>query len=288
MKRRATRLDYAARIARVLAYMDAHLDRDLSTARLAEVACFSPYHFHRIFRSVTGETVEEAARRMRLHAAAVALARGTEPIARIARRAGYGSLAAFGRAFAATYGLPPAAFRRRGVAMSSPIRAILEDDTMQDPVIETMPPLRLAAIPHAGAYDKIGGAFDRLYAWAGPRGLIGPQTRSIGVYLDDPESVPAAKLRSYAGMSVDASFVAEGEIEIVEIPGGEVACLVHMGPYAELEPVYRALYKGWLPTSGREPADAPSFEEYLNDPRTLPPTEWLTKVCVPLRPVSDG
>ncbi|MGJ3263567.1 MAG: AraC family transcriptional regulator, partial [Salinarimonas sp.] len=156
------------------------------------------------------------------------------------------------------------------------------DRTRPDGVIEPTPPFLLAALPQRGASAEIGGAFDRLYAWAGPRGLIGPQTRSIGVYLDDPESVPRAQLRSYAGMTVPPGFAAEGEIEIVEIPGGEVAAIVHKGPYAELEAVYRGLYKGWLPQSGREPADAPPFEEYLNDPRATPPVDWLTKVCLPL------
>ena len=44
----------------------------------------------------------------------------------------------------------------------------------------------------------------------------------------------------------------------------------------------RWLYKEWLPQSGEEPADRPCFEEYLNNPRELPPAEWLTDICLPL------
>ena len=59
--------------------------------------------------------------------------------------------------------------------------------------------------------------------------------------------------------------------------------LIHTGPYAELERPYRWLYGEWLPASGHEAADAPVIEEYLNDPRSLPPPQWRTAICVPLR-----
>lgn len=101
MKKAATRLDYAARIERVAAHITANLDRPLDLARLAEIACFSPYHFHRLYRLVLGETPDQTVRRLRLHRAAAALSRNEEPLARIAREAGYGSAEAFSRAFAA-------------------------------------------------------------------------------------------------------------------------------------------------------------------------------------------
>ena len=67
------------------------------------------------------------------------------------------------------------------------------------------------------------------------------------------------------------------------IAGGRYVVLVHTGPYAELERPYRWLFGEWLPASGEEAADAPPFEEYLNDPRTLPPSQWRTAICMPLR-----
>jgi AraC family transcriptional regulator len=59
--------------------------------------------------------------------------------------------------------------------------------------------------------------------------------------------------------------------------------LHHKGPYAELERAYAWLYGTWLPQSGEEAADRPVFEEYLNNPRALPPQEWLTDICLPLQ-----
>ena len=57
---------YHDRVNRVLDYIGRHLDEELSLSRLSEVGCFSPFHFHRIFQSVTGETLNSHVRRVRL------------------------------------------------------------------------------------------------------------------------------------------------------------------------------------------------------------------------------
>jgi AraC family transcriptional regulator len=72
-------------------------------------------------------------------------------------------------------------------------------------------------------------------------------------------------------------------VRIIELPATRVAVLVFKGPYAELEGTYSWLYRDWLPASGEEPADQPVREDYLNDPKTTPPAEWLTAVMLPLK-----
>jgi AraC family transcriptional regulator len=282
MNKPLTASDYMRRIELVIAYIGEHLDDALDLEALAAVACFSPYHFHRIYRSLMGETAAETLRRLRLQRASGEIIGSTTPLARIAKRAGYGSVAAFTRAFTSVFGVPPAQYRRQG-RLLIPAPATHDPETTMYPVtIKTLDPVRLLTLPHTGPYIEIGATFDRLFAWAGGRGLMGPHTRSIGVYYDDPEAVAAAKLRSAAGISVPAGTAAATPAEIVDIPGGRHAMLTHQGPYAELENAYRWLYREWLPQSGEEPANQPIFEEYLNDPRTLPPKEWLTAVCLKL------
>ena len=246
------------------------------------MACFSPYHFHRIYRAVTGETVADALRRLRLNRAAGDLVEGHPAIARIARRAGYGSVAAFARAFRAGYGIAPAAYRRQGrLVLPSPIPTATET-AMYDVSIRELQPVRLTALRHAGSYLEIGTTFERLFAWAVGRGLMGPRTRAIGVYYDDPDGTPAQALRSDAGISVDPDVALDNGLRILEVPGGRHAVLHHKGPYAELNKAYRWLYREWLPKSGEQCADRPIFEEYLNNPRTLPPEQWMTDICLPL------
>jgi AraC family transcriptional regulator len=275
-----TLLAHGARIARAMALLAADPSRTPRLEELAEAAAFSPYHFHRVYRELAGETPAETLARLRMSRAAADLIKTPLPMARVARRAGFGSVPAFTRAFRAAYGLPPGAYRQaRGIGAPHP-----EEERMGPVTIGSLPPLRLAVIGHRGAYDAIGGVYDRLFAWAGPRGLLGPEARSFALYHDDPTSVAESNLRSDAGLTVPPGVEGSGEVRIVEVPALRVAVLRHKGPYAELEAAYSRLYGDWLPASGEEPADHPVMEEYLNDPRSLPPSEWLTDVLLPLKP----
>lgn len=285
MKRPATRRSYAARIEKVVTHLVAHLDQPLTLEHLAEIGHFSPYHFHRIYRGAMGETVADTLRRMRLHRAAVELRHGTRSLSAIAGRCGYGSAAAFNRAFAQAYGIPPGAFRQRGMEATLPPRPDLsepEDFPMYDVSIQTFPDLTVAALPHRGNYQDIGESFEKLAAWAAGQG-VPPQARSFGLYYDDPESVPADALRSDACVEIAATADVQAPLRPLTLAGGRYAVLVHVGPYAELDRPYRWLFSEWLPASGEEAADAPVMEEYLNDPRSAPPSEWRTAICVPLR-----
>ena len=154
---------------------------------------------------------------------------------------------------------------------------------MFDVTIREEPALRLAALPHRGPYGAIGAAFDRLSAWAGARGLIGAETRFIALYHDDPMTVAEGDLRSDAGLTVPPGVEGAEGVRILDLPATRCAVLVFRGPYAELEPVYTWLYRDWLPASGEEPADQPPREDYLNDPKSLPPAEWLTEILLPLK-----
>lgn len=292
-ERLTTRSDYAMRLERVFRWLAEHLDDTLDLSRLAEVAAMSPYHFHRTYHAMHGETAAETVRRLRLHRAAVELITGELPVPRVARRAGYGSQEAFTRAFKVAYGVPPARYRASFVPSptvgpskrTSPIGA---EDAMDTTItyqatIRETPALRVAALAHHGEYMNIGGTFERLMAMAGGQGLLGPWTRSFGIYYDDPASTPRDALRSDACVMLPDGKTPSGELQLREIRGGRYAVTLHVGPYAELHFPYTWLYGTWLPTSGEEPADAPSIEEYLNDARVVPPSELRTEIWLPLR-----
>lgn len=107
-----TEEEYVAAISDVLSYVQAHLDEPMTPHRLAQVACFSEHHFHRIFRAVVGESVMDHVRRLRLERAAYQLRNGRSSVAVIALDAGYGAQEAFTRTFQAHFGLSPRIFRR--------------------------------------------------------------------------------------------------------------------------------------------------------------------------------
>lgn len=113
--RDSTLQDYKARMLRVLKHIQQNLDEELSLEDLAGIACFSPYHFHRIFRGMLGESTREHIRRLRLERAAVQLKRSDASVTMIAFDAGYETHEAFTRAFKAMTGIAPLCFARATV-----------------------------------------------------------------------------------------------------------------------------------------------------------------------------
>lgn len=275
----STLTDHARRIARAMAHLAERPDRTPSLDELAAVAAFSPWHFHRAYRALTGETPAETLARLRLSRAAAQLIRSDAPMAEVARAAGYGSVAAFTRAFREAHGVPPGAYRQRA-GIGAPLA---EEGAAQEVAIVEIPALHLAALLHRGGCGAVQLAFDRLNAWAAARGLTGPATRYVAIYYDDTGSVPEAEWRTHAGLTVPPGTPLEPGMEVLDTPPLRCARLRYRGPYAEMEAAYDWLYGTWLPASGEAPADHPVVEAYLNDPRALPPAEWLTDILLPLQ-----
>jgi predicted dithiol-disulfide oxidoreductase (DUF899 family)/AraC-like DNA-binding protein len=111
-----TEREYTVAISDVLCYIQSHLDHDLTARGLAQIACFSEHHFHRIFRAVVGESVMDHVRRLRLERAAFQLKTSGRSVANIALDAGYGAQEAFTRTFQAYFGVAPRIFRRAHAA----------------------------------------------------------------------------------------------------------------------------------------------------------------------------
>ncbi|HUI53817.1 MAG TPA: GyrI-like domain-containing protein [Bryobacteraceae bacterium] len=292
----ATANSYQERILRTLVHIQGHLDDALALDDLARIACFSPCHFHRVFRALAGEPVQEHVRRLRLERAAHRLKLQDQPVTGIAFDAGYESHEAFTRAFHSMFGMSPSQFRaaravENQAAPESPSGTHYNDTSAYHPPdygsppavrVQTLEPQRVVFLRHTGPYDQVGATWGKLAAWAGPRGLFGPSTRFIGISWDDPEITPPDKLRYDAAITVSAPVQPEGEFGVMEIAGGEYATMVHKGPYEAISATYRMIFGAWLPSSGRELRDVPCLEVYLNSPQMTRPEDLLTLIHVPL------
>lgn len=274
---------YEKRLIRVWDYIHDNPQGDLSLDKLAEVAALSRFHFHRVFHSMTGQTVAAAVRRMRLYRASVTLVQGQMSLAKIAKAAGYSSVNAFSRAFSDCFALSPAEFRAGQELRPSILTFRTGDAPMYPIAIRNEPARRLAALPHKGAYTDISRAYDKLGALLGTRGLWAKAGAMVAVYYDDPSATPAADLRSHAGVAFATDVALDTPLEVVNLAEGPHAVLRHQGPYAGIPAAYDHLF-GWLAGSGREALDSPVFEIYLNTPMDTAPENLLTEICVPLKP----
>jgi AraC family transcriptional regulator len=206
--------EYTARINRVIDYINAHLGRELTLEELARVACFSPYHFHRIFGTMTGERLSQYIGRLRLEKAASFLRHSPDrSVTEIALDSGFSSSATFARAFKRHFGVSASEWRscdsgrdrnlgqtdrNQGQADRNPGEAFEvtsaylgtnnnmswritmkgESKLKAEVEIQKMPPMHVAYVRHVGPYagdtQLFEGLWQRLCTWAGPRGLIRP------------------------------------------------------------------------------------------------------------------
>jgi AraC family transcriptional regulator len=279
----STKRSYEARLGRVIDHIHEHLEEDIRFDHLAEIACLSSYHWHRIYTAMRGETITATIRRLRLSRAADRLANSDVAIFAIAERAGYGSADAFGRAFKEAYGATPAAYRAHGSHVAFKAANKQRNETGFAIVLENLPSTPCAAAAHSGSYMQIDRAMGQLFAELGAQRIMPPEPKMIAIFFDDPDLVPVDALRSQACVPVGENVAVAPPLEVTALRGGLYARLRYQGPYADMKDAYRWLLGVWLPGSGYEADDAPAFEAYLNDPRDVPPTGLLTDIHLPLR-----
>lgn len=106
-----TRNNYINRIIVVINFIEKNLEQELSLKCLSKMACFSPFHFHRSFLAITGETLNAFITRKRIEKIAALLLTGTrDHLTDLAFKYGFNSANSFSRAFKKFYGVTPTAF----------------------------------------------------------------------------------------------------------------------------------------------------------------------------------
>jgi len=317
--------EYVSRINRVIDYIEAHIGEHLSLETLAQVANFSRFHFHRIFSAMVGETLNQFIQRLRIEKAASRLIHNKrETITEIALECGFSSSAAFARVFKDTFRMSASEWRSGGYLQDSKIcqtdrnneqtdsniwkghqtSSMYIDTVTNNPTwritminrddvkieVKEWPAMDVAYIRHIGPYqgdsDLFGDLFNRLMTWAGPRGLIRfPETKMLSVYYDDPEITEKSKLRVDVCITVPKDTSVDGEVGKMTIPGGKYGVGRFELSDQEYGEAWKVMFGEWLPESGLQPDDRPSFEMYLNNPEEHPEKKCIVNICVPVRPL---
>jgi len=312
---------YTASINRVVDYIDAHLGEALDLETLAGVAHFSPWHFHRLFQALTGETLADRVRRRRLETAAGRLLSSPpETALAVALDVGFGSAEVFSRAFRAYFGVTPTAWRKGGFRAWTrkhkvQLRKIHQADrkanqatvtgfsqdvdlwpqgrhrrkggrTMQVEM-RTLPETRVAYMRHVGPYGSsaITKMWMRFAAWCGANGLLTPRPTMFGISQDSPEITAPDKCRYDACVEVDDRFQPKDEIGVQKIWGGRYACARFTGTAADIHDAWMRFVGGWIPDSGYQCENHPAIELYEPDFTVDPKTgAFSCLLCMPVRP----
>jgi AraC family transcriptional regulator len=302
------------RVQPALAFAAARPEKDLPLAALSARAGLSPFHFHRLFSAVAGETPKQYILRLRVNRGAALLLASERPVLDVALSCGFHSHEAFTRAFARQFGMTPRSYRARGFARATPAAAkahtavvrqvgpcvglfhvrthaplernemgysIVKKDLVAQPVLIVRRRVKRSEI--AGA---IGEALPHIFQYAQQHGipLTGhPFTRYVDVGAGLMTIEPGMRVAGPRQPSERADAPAPGESAVIEdvLPGGPAATTVHEGSYDALSEAYGALEK-WMESERLHAAGAP-WESYITDPAEHPdPKDWKTEVCWPV------
>ncbi|MFO7446992.1 MAG: AraC family transcriptional regulator [Ignavibacteriaceae bacterium] len=308
----STQKEYSIRILKVLEYINNNLSEELTLKNLSEISCFSQFHFHRIFSAFMNESPADYITRLRLERAAVLLTTYIEmPVTEVSFKCGFSSSSVFARAFKSHFKCTASQWRsgksreyknskncktesKQSKEFLSPeeyfsdiinmLLKISEGESMKGEIKE-LQALHIAYVVNLEGYNekKIEIAYEKICRWAGARGLLNPETKYIGISLDDPEITPKDKCRFYASVSVPPHTEGEGEIQVMDLPSGKYAVVHFEGTGDGIVRAYKYAYGNYIPSAGYLPEDTYAYEIYYNDPGNE--KKFVMDICIPVKPM---
>ncbi|GFE51880.1 AraC family transcriptional regulator [Roseobacter cerasinus] len=291
--KRQTAVDYHRRVERVIDLIRADPARPVSVRELAAHAPFSKFHFHRVFKAMTGETIAQCIIRLRLEAATQALAyQPKTSLTQIALECGFSGSAHFSKAFRKVYGCTPTQFRKdhpTGFRM----RRIGKDRDETAPYVEDMnvtvdirpvPERTLASLRLVGPYTHTGisSTYAELGQWYSSAVGETLPNEAISITWSDPTLAEQETLRLDACYEVPEGTAVSGRVALRKLGGGRTACVDASLAVSDMHLIaglWDWLFARWLPQSGAALADEPSYEIYR---RTEDQTGFDVTLCLPL------
>lgn len=300
-----TRTDYISRINNVIDFVEKNLDKKLLLEYVSKTANFSPFHFHRIFSAITGETINSFIQRKRIEKIASLLLLGSDmPLTELAYKYGFNSGASFSRAFKKFYGITPSLFKENSKEQYSKISKVeskigKETVTFEKYIckinniikwinmnvqieVKEMPELKLAYIKHIGDFNQIGKVYEKLMKWAGPKGLLSsPNMKTVTVYHDNPKVTELSKVRQSACITIDSETKVDGEVGKRTVLKGKYAVGRYEISVTEFEKAWNSICV-WVAENGYKSRDGEYYELYHNDYMKHPERKFILDICVPV------
>ena len=293
------------RVRSVIAYVAAHVDRDLSLSALGARAALSRFRLHRLFAAVTHETTKEFTSRVRLERAAAMLLSDSRSVQGVALACGFRNHETFTRLFHRRFGVTPTAYRRRGLVGERSARRVARHAEIIASVGPCLKLYHAGAAPvgekHTMQYDVLERTLDPQPALVVRRrvkrsGIASALGEMLGTVFLHAQRAGAAitgqpftrylewgpgMLSIEAGLPIAARVEGEGAVLAALLPGGRTAVTTHRGPYEQLFDAHAAVQQ-WIEGHGHQAAGSP-WEVYVTDPADEPdPKHWRTDIFWPI------
>ena len=290
---------YTRRINTVISHVRQNLGGDLSLDTLSRVGGFSKFHFHRVFKSITEETVNDMVVRMRLERAANLLRSVPKlSITAAAFEVGFSSVSVFSRVFKKHFGVSAGQWDRKRALENSKNgqfrdefpRYTLEDlESFEFKVnVRSLPKQRLAYLRVYDSYSslsRIKNAYYRLIEWYLHNGGNIDDILLYGMSQDNPDVTPLPLCRFDWCVKVPADWKRDGDVDFTDFPACRVAAIRCVGDFSHENKVIQYLFRYWLPRSRYQPANLPGMEIYRRQPDEMGWEEYDIDCAVPVVPL---
>lgn len=248
---RSQHAEYIARINRVMDHIDRNLDRELTLEELSNVANFSRFHFHRIFRGMVGESLNQFIQRIRIEKAASQLVElPDKPITNIAMDFGYSSSATFARAFKTRFDMSASAWRN--MMMNSKNGKTVRKE-----------------------HQLLGKQW---------KGSSDPYVYSRREWLMEMDPTTRTLKWSKSNMTT----MNDVTVEVKDLPEMHVAYVRHIGPYAGDSALFQSLFEKlgrWAGPRGLfSNPDTRVLTVYHDDPKLTDEDKLRTSACITIPP----
>lgn len=292
---------YTERINKVVEHVNTHLHEPLSLQMLADIACFSSFHFHKIFVAITGETVNAFTNRLRLEKSARLLKYSSTSITGIALDCGFSSSSTFSRSFKQHFGISASQYKRGEEFQNNkickelfPINEYLlpmSEKELQKafPVtIKNLPKRRVAFIRVVDAYreDLVLKAFNHIVDWAKQMGIYETET-IFGMSLDDPMVTPKEKYRYEVCLTIPDTFEVNNNsgISTMTMPACKYGVTIVSGNINMVATATGYLFNNWLINSKYEPEHQHALEIFLDKENVCNWNYFDLEICIPVKPL---
>jgi len=299
MKKKKTQAEYFRRINMALEFIEQQLDQNIRLEDVAAVSHFSPYHFHRIFHALVGETVNDYISRKRMEKGArMLMCKPDMNISAIALAGGFSSSANFAKAFKLYFGVSPSEFRnyqpqnpaetkdsKNGKLYSKYGKAfnpqdlysqfvtqlaVFEHDKLEELLmkikVEEIQDKLVAYLSSPKGYelDSVHTTWDRVIRWAEANGIDNGVHNKFAICHDNPVITPEDKCRYDAAVVIGSDTIVQPPFKQSVIPGGKYAVVYYKDVGEKISNFMTELCSQWFPDSGYEPDDYPAIFNYLN------------------------
>jgi AraC-like DNA-binding protein/predicted transcriptional regulator YdeE len=292
-------VNYLAQVQRGIDLIEARLgsagdEADIELAAVARHAGISQWHFQKIFKALTGETLKSYIRARRFAAALAQLATADARIIDIALASGFETQESFTRAFRKAFGITPGAYRWLGsqhrfvrkVRIDAEYLRHINTNLSLQPELYEQPAMRLIGLRtrfHGPESEKNDMARKLPPLWAAfLERLHEVQGRlpdiCFGVLRQAPERTDEVEYFAAAPVAVGVS---PGELQpmpavphgmlVLDLPAARYARFTHRGHVANLDHTVNYIYASWLPSAGVRHTDGADLEFY--GPAYLPDSD---------------